>query len=41
MALRPHFESVLVAHIKEHPFALAIDGYTGLQTVNPLTVRIF
>ena len=43
MALRPHFESVLVAHMKEHPFALAIDGSndTGLQKMNPLTVRIF
>ena len=33
MALRPYFESILVAHMKEHPFALAVDGSndTGLQ----------
>lgn len=43
MALRPHFESVLVAHMKEYPFALAIDGSNdnGLQKMNPLTIRIF
>ena len=43
MALRPYFESVLVAHMKEHPFALAIDGSNdvGLQKMNTLTVRIF
>ena len=43
MALHPYFESVLVSHIKEHHFALATDGSndTGLQKMNPLTVRIF
>lgn len=43
MALRPYFESILVAHMKEHPFALAIDGSndTGLQKMNPLTVCIY
>ena len=43
MALRPHFESILVAHMKEHPFALAVDGSNdnGLQKMNPLTVQIF
>ena len=43
MALHPYFESVLVAHMKEHPFAFVIDGsnITGLQKMNPLTVRIF
>ena len=37
MALCPYFESVLVAHIKEHPFALAIEGSNdiGLQKINP------
>ena len=43
MALRPYFESILVAQMKEHPFAVAIDGsnYNGLQKMNPLTVRVF
>lgn len=32
-----------MAHMKEHPFAIAIDGSndTGLQKMNPITVRIF
>ena len=43
MALRPYFESIFVAHMKEYPFALAVDGSNdiGLQKMNPLTVRIF
>ena len=43
MALRPYFESILVVHMKEHPFALAIDGSNdnSLQKMNPLTVHIF
>lgn len=43
MALRPHFEHILVAHMKEHPYALAIDGSndSGVQKMNPLTVRVF
>ena len=40
MALRPYIESVLVVHMKEHPFVLAVDG-AGLQKMNPLTVCIF
>ena len=42
-ALRPFLESVLIAQMKSQPFALAVDGSndTGLQKMNPLTVRIF
>ena len=43
LALRPHFETLLVSHMKMHPFSLAVDGSsdTGLQKMNPLTIRIF
>lgn len=43
VALCPHFESVLIAQMKNNPFALAVDGSndSGLQKMNPLTVRIF
>jgi len=43
MALRPHFESILVGQMKSEPFALAIDGSndSDLQKMNPLTVRVF
>jgi len=43
MALRPYLESVLIDQMKSQPFALAIDGSndSGLQKMNPLTVRIF
>jgi len=37
MALRPHFESILVGQMKSEPFALAIDGSNDndLQKMNP------
>lgn len=43
LALRPHFEQMLVTQMKTQPFALATDGSNdnGLQKMNPLTVRIF
>ena len=43
LALRPHFETLLVSHMKKNPFSLAVDGSndTGLQKMNPLTIRIF
>lgn len=43
MALRPHFEKLLVASMKKNPFSLATDGSndTGLQKMNPVTIRIF
>ena len=42
-ALQPHFESVLIAQMKEGAFSLAIDGSndSGLQKMNPVTVRVF
>lgn len=42
-ALQPHFESVLVAHMKEEPFSLAIDGSNdnGIHKMNPVTVRMY
>ena len=42
-ALKPHFRSQLVSHMKSKPFSLAIDGSndSGLLKMNPLTVRIF
>ena len=42
-ALAPHFKLVLVEKMKTAPFAIAIDGSndTGLQKMNPLTVRFF
>lgn len=43
MALRPHFEDVLISQMRGEPFALAIDGSNdnGLQKMNPVTVRVF
>lgn len=43
MALRPHFESALIAQMKKDPFAIATDGSndSGLQKMNPVTVRVF
>lgn len=43
MALRPHFEKLLVSVMKQSPFSLATDGSndTGLQKMNPVTIRIF
>ena len=43
MALRPHFEESLVSHMRDNPFALAIDGSNnnGLEKMNPVTVRLF
>ena len=42
-ALAPRFRSSLVEHMMAEPFYLAIDGSndSGLQKMNPLTVRIF
>ena len=42
-ALAKHFQSSLVEHMKAEPFALATDGSndSGLEKMNPLTVRIF
>ena len=43
MALRPHFEKILIDHMKTNPFSIAVDGSndTDLQKMNPVTVRIF
>ena len=42
IALRPHFEAVLVSQMQEEPFSLAIDGSNDndLQKMNPITIRI-
>ena len=42
-ALQPHFESLLVAQMKNEPFSLAVDGSndTGLHKMNPVTVRTY
>ena len=42
-ALRDHFHSRLIEVIKTRPYSLAVDGSndTGLQKMNPLTVRVF
>ena len=42
-SLAPHFKSVLVTAMTSSPFALAIDGSndTGLEKMNPMTVRLF
>ena len=43
MALRPHFEQSLVSSMQKCPFSLATNGSndTGLQKMNPVTIRIF
>ena len=42
-ALQPHFESLLVAQMKDKPFSLAVDGSNdaGLHKMNPVTVRTY
>ncbi|KAK0151138.1 Protein FAM200B [Merluccius polli] len=42
-AVAPHFRKELVMKMRENPFTLITDGSndTGLQKMNPLTVRIF
>ena len=42
-ALLNHFQMSLINYMKAEPFALAIDGSndSGLQKLNPLTVRIY
>ena len=42
-ALQPHFESILIAQMKEEPFSLAVDGSNdnGIHKMNPVTVRIY
>ena len=43
MALRPHFEKLLIEHMQANPFSIAVDGSndSDLQKMNPMTVRIF
>ena len=43
MALRPHFEKILIDHMKTNPFSIAVDGSndTDIRKMNPVTVRIF
>ncbi|KAK1904474.1 Protein FAM200B, partial [Dissostichus eleginoides] len=42
-AVAPHFKKELVMKMRENPFTLVTDGSndTGLEKMNPLTVRIF
>ena len=42
-SLAPYFKVALVDTMKSSPFAFAIDGSndTGLQKMNPITVRLF
>ncbi|KAK6191363.1 hypothetical protein SNE40_003074 [Patella caerulea] len=42
-AIAPHFRSMLVDQMKTRPYSLAVDGSndTGLEKMNPLTVRIY
>ena len=42
-ALLPHFESVLIAQMKQKPFSLAVNGSNdnGIHKMNPVTVRIY
>ncbi|XP_034093505.1 uncharacterized protein LOC117560670 isoform X2 [Gymnodraco acuticeps] len=42
-AVAPHFKKELVMKMRENPFTLGTDGSndTGLEKMNPLTVRIF
>lgn len=43
LAIAPHFQAALVEEMKANPFSLLVDGSndTGLEKLNPLTVRIF
>lgn len=42
-AIAPYFHSQLVQHMQIHPYSVLVDGSndTGLEKLNPLTVRIF
>lgn len=42
-AFAPYYKGKIIEVIKEGPYALAIDGSmdTGVEKMNPLTVRIF
>ncbi|XP_064422522.1 uncharacterized protein LOC135360046 [Latimeria chalumnae] len=42
-AIAPYFQRCLVSQMKNKPFSLSVDGSndTGLEKMNPLTVRIF
>ena len=42
-ALAPYIKSKLIDCMKSQPFAIAIDGSndTGLEKMNPITVRLF
>ena len=42
-ALAKELQGLLIDNMKQNPFSLATDGSndTGLQKMNPLTVRIF
>ena len=42
-ALKPHFQSELIKQMQFNPYSLSIDGSndTGLEKMNPLTVKIF
>ncbi|XP_061571349.1 uncharacterized protein LOC133424833 [Cololabis saira] len=42
-AVAPHFRNELVMKMRENPFTLVTDGSndTGLEKMNPLTVRVF
>ena len=42
-ALQLHFESLLIAQMREEPFSLAVDGSnnSGIQKMNSVIVRIY
>lgn len=42
-AIAPYFQQCLIESMRNGPFAVAIDGSsdTGIEKMNPLTVRIF
>ena len=42
-ALAPHFKSILVDSMKAGAYSIAVDGSddTGLQKMNPMTVRVY